>query len=133
MIELQVRFFCKNRGVSLLVRKGNPFGIDGLADAVRTGARMALLDSGDVREKCRAAAEALFGRPAADALFAAEVPSFPGRLGIMHRDLPEMIARAYADVAFTWHDLVSYWARIRACRRSARGAIFYADRLGSRG
>ena len=112
VIEPQARFFCKNRGVSLLVRKGNPFGIHGLAEVVRTGARMALPDSGDVREKCRAAAEALLGKPAADALFAAEVPSFPGRLGIMHRDLPEMVARAYADVAFTWHHLVSYWARI---------------------
>src|SRR5262249_22551468 len=112
VIEPEARFFCKNRGVSLLVRKTNPFGIQDLADVVRTGARMALPDSGDVREKCRAAAEALLGRPAANALFAAEVPSFPGRLGIMHRDLPEMVARSYADVAFTWHHLVSYWARI---------------------
>jgi hypothetical protein len=61
-----------------------------------------------------AAADALLGKPDADALFAAEVRSFPGRLGIMHRDLPEMIARSYADVAFTWHHLVSYWARIFA-------------------
>jgi hypothetical protein len=30
----------------------------------------------------------------------------------MHRDLPEMVARGYADVAFTWYHLVSYWARI---------------------
>ena len=30
----------------------------------------------------------------------------------MHRDLPEMVARSYADVAFTWYHLVSYWARI---------------------
>ena len=30
----------------------------------------------------------------------------------MHRDLPEMVARNYADVAFTWHHLVGYWARI---------------------
>jgi hypothetical protein len=112
VIEPQARFFCKNRGVSLLVRKTNPFGIHGLADVVRAGARIALPDSGDVREKCRAAAEALLGKPVADALFAAEVPSFPGRLGIMHRDLPEMVARAYADVAFTWHHLVSYWTRI---------------------
>jgi hypothetical protein len=51
-------------------------------------------------------------QPGADALFTAEVRSFPGRLGIMHRDLPEMVARSYADVAFTWHHLVSYWARI---------------------
>jgi hypothetical protein len=112
VIEPQARFFCKNRGVSLLVRKGNPFRIHGLADVVPAGVRMALPDSGDVREKCRAAAEALLGKPAADAVFAAEVPSFPGRLAIMHRDLPEMVARSYADAAFTWHHLVSYWARI---------------------
>ncbi len=112
VIEPQARFFCKNRGVALLVRKGNPLGIHGLADVTRTGARIALPDSGDVRAQCRAAADALLGRPAADALFAAEVPTFPGRLGIMHRDLPEMVARSYADVAFTWYHLVSYWARI---------------------
>ena len=112
LIEPQARFFCKNRGVALLVRKGNPLGIRELADVARKGTRIALPDSGDVRAMCRAAADKLLGKPMADDLFAAEVPSFPGRLGIMHRDLPEMIARSYADVAFTWYHLVSYWARI---------------------
>src|SRR5215471_17649326 len=56
LIEPQARFFCKNRGVALLVRKGNPLGIHGLADVVRTGARIALSESGDIRDKCRAAA-----------------------------------------------------------------------------
>jgi Bacterial extracellular solute-binding protein len=111
VIEPQARFFCKNRGVGLLVRKGNPLGIHGLADVVRTGTRIALPDGGDVRAKCLAATVELLGKPAADALIAAE-SSFPGRLGIMHRDLPEMVARGYADVALTWYHLVSYWARI---------------------
>jgi hypothetical protein len=69
-------------------------------------------DPAHVRAQCRAAADALLAKPDADALFAAEMRSFPGRLGIMHRDLPEMVARSYADVAFTWHHLVSYWTRI---------------------
>jgi len=112
VIEPQARFFCKNRGVALLVCKDNPLSIQRLADVTRTRARLALPDSGDVRAQCRAAADALLGNAAADALFAAEVASFPGRLGIMHRDLPEMVARGYADVAFTWYHLVSYWARI---------------------
>jgi hypothetical protein len=112
VIEPQARFFCRNRGVMLLVRKGNPLGIRGLSDALRAGVRIALPDAGDVRAKCRAAADALLGKAAADALFAAEVRSFPGRLGIMHRDLPEMVARNYAEVAFTWYHLVTYWARI---------------------
>lgn len=99
VLEPQARFFCKNRGLAVLVRKDNPLGIHGLADVARRGARIALPDSGDVRAKCRAAADEQLGKPAADAFFAAEVPSFPGRLGIMHRDLPEMVARGYADVA----------------------------------
>jgi len=111
IIEPQARFFCKNRGVALLVRKGNPLAIHGLADVVRRGARIALPDSGDVRAKCLAAAGELIGKPAADVLVAAET-TFPGRLGIMHRDLPEMLARGYADVAFTWYHLASSWARI---------------------
>src|SRR6201993_1032689 len=32
VVEPQARFFCKNRGVALLVRKGNPLGIRGLAN-----------------------------------------------------------------------------------------------------
>src|SRR5262245_9292974 len=112
VIGPEARFFCKNRGVALLVRKGNPLGIHDLPDVVRAGIQIALPDAGDVRAKCRAAADSLLGEPAANSLFAAEVHSFPGRLGIMHRDLPEMIARGYADVAFTWYHLVSYWAWI---------------------
>ena len=111
VIEPRARFFCKNLGVALLGRKGNPLGIHGLADAIRSGTRIALPDSGDVRAKCLAATEALLGKSAADTLVKAET-TFPGRLGIMHRDLPEMVARGYADVAFTWRHLVSYWARI---------------------
>jgi len=111
VLEPEARFFCRNRGVALLVRKGNPLGIHGLADVIRKGIRVALPDTGDVRAKCLAATNELLGKPAADALVAAEA-SFRGRLGIMHRDLPEMIARDYADVAFTWRHLVSYWARI---------------------
>jgi hypothetical protein len=112
VVTPQARFFSKNRGLALLVRKGNPLRFGSLSDVLRADTRIALPDSGDVRDKCRAAADELLGKAAADTLFAAEVPSFPGRLGIMHRDLPEMVARSYADVAFTWYHLVSYWARI---------------------
>src|SRR3989442_14151929 len=42
MIERQARFFSKNLGPALLVRKGNPLGIHGLADVARTVARVRL-------------------------------------------------------------------------------------------
>jgi hypothetical protein len=114
-IEPQARFFSKNRGLALLVRKGNPLGIRGLTDVVRTGARIALPDAvqeAGSRARYRAAADELIGKSGADALFAAEAPHFPGRLGIVHRDFPEMVARGYADVALTQYHLVSYWTRL---------------------
>jgi hypothetical protein len=113
-IEPQARFFSRNRGPALLVRKGNPLGIHALTDIARTGARIALPNAVEAaaRARYRAAIEGLIGKAACDALFAAEVPDFPGRLGIVHRDLPEMVARGYADAAFTQYHLVSYWARI---------------------
>ena len=113
-IEAQARFFAKNRGPALLVRKGNPLGIHGLDDIARSGARIALPDQteADARARYRIAIEGLIGKSGADAIFAAEVPGFSGRLGIVHRDLPEMVARGYADVAFTQYHLVSYWTRL---------------------
>jgi hypothetical protein len=113
-VEPQARFFSKNRGPALLVRKGNPLRINGLADITRTGARVALPNAVEeaARARYRAAIEGLVGKSAADDIFAAEVPDFPGRIGIVHRDLPEMVARGYADVAFTQYHLISYWTRI---------------------
>jgi len=136
VVDPQARFFSKNRGVALLVRKGNPLGIRGLSDVVKAGTRIALPDTSNARAKCLAAAKELLGKSAADALVPAEVANFPGRLGIMHRDLPEKIACGYADVAFTWHHLVSYWARIFPNQFefvAVPGAepFFHTDRLGS--
>src|SRR6266446_1320990 len=113
VIEGQARFFSKNLGPALLVRKGNPLGIHGLADVARTGARTALPDvqEADARARYRAALDGLLGHSAADAFFAAEAPPFRGRIGIVHRDFPEMIARDYADVALTQYHLISYWTR----------------------
>jgi hypothetical protein len=114
VLEPQARYFSRNRGPALLVRKGNPLGIRGLADVARKGARFAQADAAveaGARAANRAAVEDLIGKPMAAALFAQEVERFPGRLGIMHRDLPEMLARDYADVALTQYHLVSYWAR----------------------
>src|SRR6516165_12675246 len=39
-IEPQARFFSRNRGPALLVRKGNPRGIHGLVDVARSGGRI---------------------------------------------------------------------------------------------
>ena len=114
VIEPRARFFSKNRGLALLVPKGNPLGIHGLTDVARAGARLAqpdVVEAGS-RARYRAAVDELIGRSAADAFFAKEVQHFPGRLGITHRDVPEMVARGYADVGMTQYHLISYWTRI---------------------
>jgi len=113
ILEPQARFFSKNRGRALLVRKGNPLGIKELTDVSRTGARVAQADSVEAGARAgnRASIEALIGKSAADAFFAKEVEHFPGRLGITHRDVPEMLARGYADVGLTQYHLISYWTR----------------------
>jgi len=113
VLEPEARFFSKNRGRALLVRKGNPLGINALTDVARTGARLAHADATEAASRAgnRAAVEQLIGKAAAGKFFATAVETFPGRLGIVHRDLPEMLARGYADVALTQYHLISYWAR----------------------
>jgi hypothetical protein len=113
IIEPQARLFSKNRGLALLVRKGNPLGIRALSDVSRMGARLAQADRVEfgARARNRGVIEGLIGKTAADAFFAREVEHFPGRLGITHRDVPEMIARDYADVGLSQYHLVSHWAR----------------------
>jgi len=113
VVEPQARTFSKNRGRALVVRKGNPLGINGLADVARTGARLAQADMVEAAARAGniAAVEALVGKSASDAVFAHEVKEFPGRLGITHRDVPEALARGYADVGLTQYHLISYWVR----------------------
>jgi hypothetical protein len=113
VVEPQVRAFAKNRGRALVVRKGNPLGITSLEDVARTGARLAQADAVEAAARAGniAAVEALVGKSAADAVFAHELGQFPGRLGITHRDVPEALARGYADVGLTQYHLISYWVR----------------------
>ena len=113
VIEPQARAFSKNRGRALLVRKGNPLGIKGLVDVARTGARLAQADTIEAAARSGniTMVEAMVRKATADAVFAHEVKHFPGRLGIAHRDVPEALARGYADVGLTQYHLISYWVR----------------------
>src|SRR5262249_61227951 len=77
------------------------------------GARLAQADMVEAAGRAGniAAVEALVGKTVSDAVFAHELKHFPGRLGITHRDVPEAIARGYADVGLTQYHLISYWVR----------------------
>src|SRR6266849_1499205 len=85
-IEPQARFFSRNRGFALLVRKGNPLGIHGLVDVARSGGRIALPETAsepEARARYRAAVDDLIGKPAADELFAAETRKFPNHFALV--------------------------------------------------
>src|SRR5215468_8770086 len=61
-IEPQARFFSRNRGFALLVRKGNPLGIQDLVDVARSGGRIALPEAASepqARARYRAAVDDL--------------------------------------------------------------------------
>src|SRR5215475_4548701 len=75
VIEPQVRTFSKNRGRALVVRKGNPLGINGLEDVARTDARLAQADIVEAAARAGniAAVEALVGKSMSDAIFAREL------------------------------------------------------------
>ena len=112
-LQRQARYFSRNRGRALLVRKGNPLGIRTLADVARVGARVVHADLHEANAHAgnRASIEGLIGKTETDRFFAREVQHFPGRLGITHRDVPEAVARGYADVGLTQYHLMSYWVR----------------------
>ena len=61
VLEAQARYFSKNRGRALLVRKGNPLGIHGLADVARSRARVTQSDTVEAGARAgnRAAIEGL--------------------------------------------------------------------------
>src|SRR5215467_7812108 len=64
-IEPQARFFSRNRGPALLVRKGNPLGIHSLVDVARSGGRIALPGAASepqARARYRAAVDDLIGK-----------------------------------------------------------------------
>src|SRR5260370_29384254 len=87
VLEPQARFFSKNRGLALLVPKGNPLGIHSLPDVARAGARLAqpdVVEAGS-RARYRAAVDEFCGRSAAEAFFPTDVQHFPARLEIKHR------------------------------------------------
>src|ERR1700693_4259715 len=72
VLEARARFFSKNRGLALRVPQGHPFGIRGLTDVARSGARLAQPDAVEAgsRARYRAAVDGLIGRAAGNAFFA---------------------------------------------------------------
>ena len=71
---------------------------------------MASENEAGARSQYLAALDALVGPEGTRSILARETVSFPGRLGIQNRDVPQAIAQHYADVGIIFHHLARYYA-----------------------
>jgi hypothetical protein len=112
IVVSEARVFARNRGPSLMVAAGNPLSVRYLADLTRDELRTVLASESEpaARQGYVAALDGLLGPQAGRAAIAHETVSFPGRLGIQHRDVPYALARGLADVGIIVHHLAQYYA-----------------------
>lgn len=112
IVEAEARVFARNRGLSLLVATGNPLGITGLGDLTRPGIRVVMASQSEpgARLQYISALEAMLGAAATQSILAREKVTFPGRLGIQHRDVLQATASRDADVGIIFHHLAQYFA-----------------------
>jgi hypothetical protein len=112
IVAAEVRVFARNRGMSLLVAARNPLRIRCLDDLTRPGIRVVMASESepDARRQYISTLEALLGAAATKSILTRETVSFPGRLGIQHRDVLQAIASRAADVGIIFHHLAWYFA-----------------------
>jgi ABC-type molybdate transport system substrate-binding protein len=112
LIEGRARVFARNRGLALLVAAGNPLGIAHLDDLAQPSVRVVMASASEAgaRGQYIAALEALAGREKTASILARESVTFPGRLGIQHRDVLQAIATGHADVGIIFRHLAHYFA-----------------------
>jgi accessory colonization factor AcfC len=112
LVEAEARVFARNQGLALLVSAGNPFDIQRLDDLARSTVRVVVASESEpgARHQYISALEVLIGQAATKSILARETVTFPGRLGIQHRDVLQAIAGRDADVGIIFHHLARYFA-----------------------
>lgn len=102
----------RNRGIGLLVRAGNPLGLAGLSSLSELEAGIVTVSPAEsaARELYLRTIDGLLGEEPSKRIMKREVMSFPGRVGIQHRDVPFAVARNYAAVGIIFYHLALYYA-----------------------
>jgi hypothetical protein len=108
----EARVFARNRGFALVVAAGNPRNVRRLDDIAREDIRIVMASASEpgARNQYISALEAMLGEQRVRGVLVRETISFPGRLGIQHRDVPHAIANWDADVGIIFHHLAQYYA-----------------------
>jgi hypothetical protein len=114
IVRADARLFARNRGLALLVRRGNPPGIASIADLQNPQVHIAMASATEpgARRQYIQALEGLIGEAATQATLARETLTFEGRLGIQHRDVLEALAKNHANVGIIFAHLARYYARV---------------------
>lgn len=111
IVEDRAQVFARSRGMAMLVSK-ELAGVGDLAQFSRQVSRLVVAGASEpgARQQYREAAAALLDEEAAARLFSREVQSFPGRLGIQHRDVPYALMNGVADGGLIFSHLASFYA-----------------------
>ena len=134
IVGATARVFARNRGFSLVVAAGNPLAVRTLEDLARPGMRVVLASASEpgARQQYISALEALIGEEAARSILAREVVTFPGRLGIQHRDVLQAMVRRCRHHLSPSRALFrgSIPTAVHDGHRAGSGSIRFADRDG---
>lgn len=107
--------FMRSRGNVLLIHKQNPKAIGALNDLLRDDVRLAISNPQSEKasfEVYRATLQALAENAGMDDVFAAQSGRMVYSQRIHHREIPQLIADGYADVAPVYYHLALRYTRI---------------------
>jgi hypothetical protein len=112
VLEDHATVFAHHRGLGLLLRR--ELADVGDIEALRAhAARIVLASESEpgARNQYRATLDALIGAAATADLLGHEIRTFPGRLGIQHRDVPYALINDIADGGIIFSHLAAFYAR----------------------
>jgi hypothetical protein len=120
VIDREATVFARHRGLGLLLSK-ELASVGDLTEFQEHVTRIVLASPSEpgARNQYRATLESVLGPTGAADVLAHEVATFPGRLGIQHRDVPYAVLNGIADGGIVFGHLAAFYARI------------YPDRLRS--
>ena len=130
VVEGQAWIFAHSLGMGMLVSR-TLTGIGDLEQFAQRINRLIVASPSEpgARQQYRATSAALLGEQVTAQLFAHEVASFAGRLGIQHRDVPYALLNDHADGGLIFSHLANFYAHAFPERLRAL-AVPGAERFG---
>jgi hypothetical protein len=112
IVESRAVVFARHRGLGLLLKQDLADVSDIGTFSDRVG-RIVIASESEpgARNQYRTTLEAMIGKDATSQLLAREVRTFPGRLGIQHRDVPYAVLNSIADGGIIFSHLAAFYAQ----------------------